>query len=407
MKPGIQALREQRNTLSKEANNVLAQNGDKIWTVEDKAKFDGIADQIERLDSQMEATQLMLKNEAEEAFGDIDQFRRKTASAEGEEPARTLLNKALCQGFNALTREEHTQIRNTLSTGTGNQGGYSVQTSVGKELIDLLKGYRGVREVATNLTLENGAPFSYPTSDGTSEVGELIGENTTATGADPVFGTAPLPTYKFSSKIVAVPFELLQDSQIDMVAFIYRRLKDRIGRAQNQYFTTGTGTAQPHGITVAASVGKTGTTGQTLTVIYDDLVDLVESVDYAYAESASLQFMLSQSIRKVVRKIKDTAGRPIWTPSYDSGIGKGNPDQLLGYNVALNNDLAVPAANAKTIAFGAFDRYIVRDAMDITLFRFDDSAYAKLGQVGFLAWARAGGNLMDTNAVKLYQHSAT
>jgi HK97 family phage major capsid protein len=45
--------------------------------------------------------------------------------------------------------------------------------------------------------------------------------------------------------------------------------------------------------------------------------------------------------------------------------------------------------------------------MDINLFRFTDSVYTKLGQVAFLAWARMGGNLIDTNAVKFYQHSAT
>jgi len=45
--------------------------------------------------------------------------------------------------------------------------------------------------------------------------------------------------------------------------------------------------------------------------------------------------------------------------------------------------------------------------MQLTLFRFDDSAFAKKGQVGFLAWMRAGGNLVDVSALKLYQHSAT
>jgi HK97 family phage major capsid protein len=117
--------------------------------------------------------------------------------------------------------------------------------------------------------------------------------------------------------------------------------------------------------------------------------------------------MMSQTMRRVVRKIKDTSGRPIWAPSYEGGISVGTPDLLLGYPVFLNNDIAVPAASAKSIAFGNFDRYMIRDAMEMTMFRFDDSAYMKLGQVGFLAWARTGGNLLDVNAVKLYVHSAT
>jgi HK97 family phage major capsid protein len=67
----------------------------------------------------------------------------------------------------------------------------------------------------------------------------------------------------------------------------------------------------------------------------------------------------------------------------------------------------VPAANARTISFGDHSYYKIRDAMDMRLFRFEDSAYARLGQVGFLAWQRMGGNLVDVNAVKTYQHSAT
>ena len=46
--------------------------------------------------------------------------------------------------------------------------------------------------------------------------------------------------------------------------------------------------------------------------------------------------------------------------------------------------------------------------MQFTLFRFTDSAYSKLGQVGFLAWARSGGNYVDVgNSLKYYQNSAT
>jgi predicted phage gp36 major capsid-like protein len=46
--------------------------------------------------------------------------------------------------------------------------------------------------------------------------------------------------------------------------------------------------------------------------------------------------------------------------------------------------------------------------MGMTLFRFDDSAYAKLGQVGFLAWMRTGGTLTDGGTpFTYYANSAT
>ena len=117
--------------------------------------------------------------------------------------------------------------------------------------------------------------------------------------------------------------------------------------------------------------------------------------------------MFSQAMRKVVRKLKDTAGRPIWTPSYDAGIVGGYKDQLLSYDVCINNDMAIPAANAKSLAFGQFSNYLIRDSLEVSLFRFDDSAYVIKGQIGYLAWARMGGNLLDVNAIKTYQHSAT
>ena len=58
--------------------------------------------------------------------------------------------------------------------------------------------------------------------------------------------------------------------------------------------------------------------------------------------------------------------------------------------------------------FGDLSKYVIRDAMMIEMLRFTDSAYAKKGQVGFLAFLRSGGNLMDVGgAIKYYQNSAT
>lgn len=405
MSKSIQALREQKAALAKEAKNLIAEKGDQVWNKDDKAKFDGFADQIEALEGQIETIQRFANIDAERHFADAQQVVIDPAKAQANQ-RRQILDKMLRNGATSLNAEEISQIRNTMSTTTGSQGGFSVQSDVASLFVDTLKGYRGMREEASNITTAQGNPLSYPTTDGTSETGEVIAENTTATGADIVFGSVALNTFKFGSKVIAIPIELLQDSTIDIVALVNKRIRDRIGRIQNTKFTIGSGSGEPNGLVTASATGKTGTTGQTLTVIYDDLVDLVDSVDYAYDSTAQC-FMFGQSVRKVLRKIKDTAGRPIWTPSYDAGIANRSPDQILGYDTCLNNDMPVPAANAKSIAFGDISNYLIRDALDISLFRFEDSAYAKLGQVGFLAWARAGGNLIDTSAVKLYAHSAT
>ena len=414
----IQALRERLAASNKSAKHLLAEKGSQTWSAEDQKTFDGFADESERLTRQIAAHEAMIAKDRDENFSDAGDHNINANTKNGKplSEAQKAFNVFLRKSFKDMTVDEALAVRNTMSTTTSSQGGYTMQSIVAAELIDYLKAYGYMRKVSSQITTDQGNPLSYPTSDGTSETGEWIAQNTTATAADPSFGTVAINVFKASSKIIAVPLELLQDSQIDIQAMVFKRLADRIGRISNTGFTTGDGSTMPNGIVTASSTGKTGTTGQTLTIIYDDLVDMVDSLDAAYLDLPGTPqasagnapgWMFSQTMRRVVRKIKDTAGRPIWTPSYDGGISGGLSDTLMGYPVYINNDIAVPAANAKSLAFGNFNKYLIRDAMDITMFRFDDSAYMKLGQVGFLAWARVGGNLLDTNAVKLYVHSAS
>lgn len=408
----IQALRERLSALNKDAKNQLESNGSKTWTAEDKKKFDDVMDEADRVQSQIAATQRLLDLSAENEFKDVQRNEPTSKKSELQQGLELFMRKSRSE----MSQEELVKVRNTMSTTTGSEGGFTVQPLVATSLIEALKAYGFIRRVADQITTTNGADLAWPTSDGTSEIGEIVAQNIGASLADVSFGTRALNAFKFGSRIITIPIELLQDSNLDIVALVQKRMRDRIGRAQNAFFTTGTGTGQPMGLMTAASVGKVGATGQTLTVTYDDLVDLVDSLDAAYLDSpptdekmvgAHPSWMFSQGTRRIVRKIKDTAGRPIWTPSYDEGASVGTPDHLLGYPIALNNDMAAAAANAKTIAFGNLHTYMVRDAMDVTMFRFEDSAFMSKGQVGFLAWSRAGGNLMDVNAVKTYQQSAT
>jgi HK97 family phage major capsid protein len=401
----IQALREQRSTRAKEIHALLNDNPGDKWNAELQAKYDAGMAEITDLEGEINRHQALLDRMAEDAMSERVGESAARAAHDKKTPAAELFAKWLRGGDKALSAEDWANIRATTSTTTGSEGGYTVQSDVAQQLVEALKAFGGMRSVATLIQTEMGNPLSFPTTDGTSETGELIAENTTATAADPTFGTVAVNAYKFSSKIIAVPFELLQDAQVDIEAFVRNRLADRIGRVTNTYFTTGTGSSQPRGVVTGASAGKTGTTGQTATVIFDDLVDLVHSVDPAY-RAGNCRFMMNDASLKVVRKIKDTAGRPVFIPGYD-GLGGPMPDNILGYGVTINQDVATMAANAKSILFGDFSKYIIRDVMGATLFRFTDSAYAKLGQVGFLMWARSGGNLVDTGAVKYYANSAT
>ncbi len=397
----IQALRDKHAAVVTLAKNMIAEKGDQVWSAEERKQFDTWGEEIERLRDQIQAIEKMNHRAALERFEDAE---RKPIKEQGKD---NLFAKFLRSGEKGMTRDEVSELQNALSTGTGSQGGYTVPTEMASSLIDLLKGYRGIREVATPLKTSSGANYPWPTSDGRNEEGEIVDENASASDQDPSFGTVGFPTYKWSSKVVNVPFELLQDSIIDVESFVNGRLKDRLGRIQNRKMTVGTGIKEPLGLVTAATVGKVGATGQAATVTWVDLVDLIESIDYAYASDGDFKFMISQTMRRQLRQLKDNNGRPLWTPSYDAGLTAKSPDLLMGYEIALNNDMPAPAPNAKSIAFGRLSAYIVRDVQEVTLFRFDDSIYIKRGQIGFMGWARCGGTLPDANTIAVYQHPAS
>jgi HK97 family phage major capsid protein len=175
----------------------------------------------------------------------------------------------------------------------------------------------------------------------------------------------------------------------------------------NNKFTLGTGTGMPFGISPRATTGKTGITGETVTLIYDDLVDLQHSVDPAYREGGNCRFMMNDASLKVIRKLKDGQARPIFVPGYEQGNPGGMPDTLLGNPIQINQDVATMAANAISVLYGDFSYYKIRDVMNVQMFRFADSPFIQNGQIGFLAWARSGGNLVDVASVKSFVNSAT
>lgn len=402
----IQALREKIANLATQAKHILAEKGSATWTAEEQTKFDNLADEIERAKGQIRAEERMRELDA-------DQFFNQAAGGAGKPPKQEEGTLTVAQAVaiylrqgEKVTAEQAVQIRNAMSTTTTTEGGYTVPAEIAGMVIDKLKAFGGMREVASIINTSSGVAMNWPTSDGTADVGAIVGQNAVANSADITFGTIGLNPFYYTSNQIALPLELIQDSAIDVVAYVIDRLATRIARIQNTHFTVGGGTTVPDGVIPKAGTGKTGTTGQTLTVTYDDLVDLKHSVNRAYRSNAV--YMMNDLSVAIVSKLKDTTGRPIWTPGDAESIANGKPDTLCGYPVAINDDVAVMAANAKSIAFGDFSKYTIRDVANTTAIRrFDDSAFALKNQVGFCGWTRSGGNLLDTAAVKVYVNSAT
>jgi HK97 family phage major capsid protein len=403
----IQALREQRAAKAKSLHELVNK---KEWNAAaDQPVYDAGLAEIDGIDAQIKNIETVNARLADEALknGIVDAGLRLGKDQKSE--ASAVFAKWLRNGYEGLNQEDRA-IYNTMSTTTNSQGGYTVQTEVAREVLDALKAFGGMRSVSDVIQTTGVGDLNYPTSDGTSETGELVAQNASATGADVSFGVKALTVYKFSSKVVAVPFELLQDSNVDIEAFVRKRLVTRLGRVTNTYFTTGTGSSQPNGVVTAASVGVTAanSTSQVTAITYDSLVDLEHSVDPAYRALGNTKWMMNDASVKVLRKIKDGQSRPIFVPGYEQTVPGGAPDMLMGKPIVINQDVAVMAAGATSILYGDFNFYTIRDAMNVEMFRFTDSAYTKLGQVGFLAWMRSGGNLIDVGgAVKSFVNAAS
>ena len=401
----IQALREQRGKIANALQELVAKPE---WDeATDQATYDNAMAEIDQIDAKIKRIQDAHAKLADETrTHEVAEASAKRGRDTGEK-GLSVYAKWLKGGDNALNAEDWAAIRNTMSTTTGSEGGFTVDTEIARTVIDALKAFGGMREVSTVIATTGFGLLSFPTSDGTSEEGEIVAENQPATDENISFGTVGLPAYKFSSKIVTVPIELIQDSNVDIEAFVRGRLVTRLGRVTNKMFTVGTGSGQPNGIAAAATAGVTAanSTSQVTAVTYDSLVNLQHSVDPAYRAAA--RWMFNDTTLREIRKIKDDQKRPIFVPGYETNVPGGEPDRLLGAPIVINQDVENMAASARSILWGDFSGYYIRDVMAVEMFRFTDSAFMKKGQIGFLAWMRTGGNLVDSNKVRVFINAAS
>lgn len=423
----LQALRERRDQLARTLTNLVDKDKTPEWKPEHQAQYDQAMTEIGDIDAQIKR-----HNDAMAAIGlqaaaggnVADDLRDRFTRTQGAHGADSGALRAYLSGgiaalapdqLNAMRTRQSGDIANAMrlpqaamSTSAPAEGGYTVATEYFRQLTEAMKLFGGIRNVATVIQTGTGAQMNFPTADATSEIGEIVGQNAAATLGETTFGNISMDVYKYSSKKIAVPFELIQDSMFDIEGYINTLLQIRLGRITAQHFTTGTGTSQPRGVVTGATSGKVGTTGQTTSVIYDDLVDLEHSVDPVYRVGPKVGFMMNDSTLKVIRKIKDAEGRPIFVPGYEQGNPGGAPDRLLGKPIFISQEVASMAANAKSILYGDFSRYMIREVMDLTLFRMADSNFILNGQIGFVAFNRQGGNLVDVGgAIKYYANSAT
>lgn len=336
------------------------------------------------------------------------------SSREERQKAYRTAFMAYLQGFE-LTPEERTLLRTgwrdvrgdvndiggerrAMST-TVAAGGYTIPEGFYNELQTNMLAFGGVRPLATIITTASGNALPIPTADDTSNEASIIGEGSALTSPqDPTFGVVTLNAFMYRT-LCLVSLELMQDSAFDLEAWIRNIIAERFARGTNRHFTTGDGSTQPLGFIPGSSSGVTGSSATSIS--FNDLVDLEHSVDPAYRNGPKVAWQMADGTLKVIKKLVDSQNRPLWLP----GIAVREPDTILGYRYGINQHMAAVQASNKSLAFGDWSKFWIRDVSSMLIVRANELHIGN-GQIGFYAFGRHDSVIVDatTDPIKHLTH---
>ena len=389
-------LRGKRAELIKQATNIVdtAQAEGRSLNAEEKAKFD-----------KMEADAQSIMSEIDIIERTAEMKKELAAKTEAREAApkatrKGAFEKYLRNGMSALNNEERslmTEMRGTSTqvAGTDSLGGFLVPQDFSNELDMALEFTGEVERLAKKLNTAGGALLDYPTVNDTATDANLISEAAAVTVQDVTFANKQLSAYNYASQ-VRVSMQLLQDNAFDLNAFLVEAMGERIARATNAAFTTGTGSSQPQGIITGSVAGKTAASATAITA--DEVLDLIYSIDPAYRNKPTFGLMAHNNVISAIRAlgIGSSNDFPIFIPSMEAG----QPDKLFGHNIYYNNDMASSIATGeKTLLAADFSKFVVRSAGGIQMVRLNERYMDEL-EVGFVAYARKDAAVLDSRAVK-------
>jgi HK97 family phage major capsid protein len=308
----------------------------------------------------------------------------------------------------AMARGEirsHTFERRALDTSTSTKGPETVPQdflSVVQAKL-LTTGPMLDGSVINLLNTNSGNDIKVPVEQ-TRPVGTAVNEGATFAVSDPTFANITLRAHKIGTLVVASR-ELVEDTGIDLQAFLGAQIGVALGTATNSVLTNGGGTTQANGIVTAAGSGVTGAGGGTPNGIFsaDNLIALMHSVDSLYAAQPKAGWMMSRATMGAVRSLKGAEGYLFQTYAAEGMVGS-----LLGYPVAENPYVPAIGTAAKSVLFGDLGAYLTRVVGGIEIVRSDE-AYFLSDQIAWRASIRVDGDLGGgrTDAVKYFAGGGT
>lgn len=412
----LRQLQEKREKIVADARSALEEirkNSDDARTAELEKRHDDFMGDLDRLDGQITREERMAKAEKTE---EERRARMRPNPGDGEHRGddddkpveyRQAFHRwvQVAGDMSAMTEEERAALRagvapkevRAQTVGTPAGGGYTVPTELANEIIKSMKAWGPMydEDVCTVLPTTSGNPIDMPTLDDTGtgvDKHTEAGAPTDDGSKDAVFGKKTLSAHVYDTQWVKFSYELAQDSVFAFETLLGGLLGERLGRRANTELTGGDGTGDPQGIVVGSSLGKTA--AATAAFTYDEVIDLIHSVDPAYRSSPKVGFQFHDTTLAALRKLKDGEGRYIWSAG---DVQQGVPGTILGYRYRINQAMDTLAAAKKVMIFGDHAKYFVRKVGGIVLFTARERFAPDIGLLGLV---RLDGRLGDAAAVK-------
>lgn len=314
--------------------------------------------------------------------------------------------KSFVDGFLRQGREAELK---SLSGSVLADGGFAVPRAIDEKISAVLKKISPIRAIGQVVQV------------GTAGYRKLVMTSGTASGwVSDVAARPETNTPKFAE--IAPPFgelyanpsatqAMLDDAIFDVEAWLANEIAGEFARAEAAAFVNGTGINQPKGFLQALTSNATDATRTfgTLQFIasgsatgFDTapelkLIDLVHALKAGHRQGAV--FVMNTTTLAQVRKLKAADGSFLWTP----GLMDGAPPRLLGYPVIEAEDMPDIAAGNFPVAFGNFrNGYLIAERSSTTILR---DPYTNKPFVNFYATKRIGGQVLDSEAIKLLKIS--
>lgn len=298
----------------------------------------------------------------------------------------------------------------TMSVGSDPDGGYIVLPAQSADWTKKLFDNSPMRRLARPITFGVGDAWEEPTDFGEPDA-SWAGENTPRTaGNTPQIGKLRIVAEEiFATQPVTQ--RLLDDSHVDVGAWLEGKIIDKFARKEGTAFISGTGVGQPRGIITYTNVSTSDATRAQGQLQYvptgaaagfaganpgDALITLVYALRAPYRQNGNVGWLMNSTTASTVRKFKDGTGNYLWSDK----IVAGQPPMLLGYPVEIAEDMPDINTNTYPIAFAnwSLGYTVVDKAQGIRILR---DPFTSKPNVVFYAYNRVGGGLANSEAIKL------